>query len=250
MLTFFKHTLLPALLAILLVAGAGLGVWQWGLSQPVSSVEVLGTTHAAPDSLRALARLDTTLTLRDASPRIMEGRLARHPWVHRATVTRWPTGAVVARITERTPVALMLDDRGRPAFYLDAHGFQMPPVKGHTYDVPLLRGFTGPQHPTRPAEDAVLRAILHTLATAPPAIDALLADLEQRAGGDVWLHTAPIGTHGSLAVRLGQEAFTARLHRLHAFVEQAVRTQPDQEFASVDLRFAEQIVARQAPRDP
>lgn len=250
MLTFFKHTVLPALLAILLMGGAGLGVSQWGLSQPVSSVEVLGATHAAPDSLRALARLDTTLTLREAAPRIMEGRLTRHPWVRRAAVTRWPTGAVVARVTERTPVALMLDAQGHPAFYLDAHGFQMPPVAGYTYDVPLLRGFAGPRHPTRPADDAVLRAVLRALATAPPAIDALLADLEQRADGDVWLHTAPIGAHGSLAVRLGQEDFTARLHRLHAFVEQAVRTQPDQQIASVDLRFAHQIVARQTPRTP
>jgi len=245
MFDLLKRMVLPALFATLLVAGAGVGAWQWALGQPVTSVDVVGAKHATPDSLRALARLDTSLTLRDASPRIMEGRLKRHPWVRSATVTRWPTGAVVARVTERRPVALMLDDAGRATFYLDAHGFQMPLVAGHTYDVPLLRGFAGPAHPTRPASDGVLRDVLRTIATAPAALDTLLAELEQRPDGDVWLHTGPLPAHGSLAARLGQEDFTERLHRLHAFIDQAVNAQPQATFDEVDVRFANQIIAHQ-----
>ncbi len=245
MQSFIRHTLLPAVIVLLLMAGAGYGAWQWVLSQPVSEVEVLGAKHAEVDSLRALARVDTSATLRESAPRILEGRVVRHPWVREASVTRWPTGNVVIRVRERTPVALALDTRGVPDYYLDRRGFQMPLTPDGVYDVPLLQGFDGPRHPTRPAEDEVLRGLLQTIAEASGNIDALVSGFEQDASGDVIVHTAPVDNRGSLAATLGREAFPERLSRLHAFIDQAVRQQPDVRFDSIDLRFDDQIVARQ-----
>src|SRR5690606_40936790 len=106
----------------------------------------------------------------------------RHPWVAEASVTRWMSGTLRISVTERVPVALALDDAGRPAFYFDAAGFRMPIAsaeRGTVYDVPLLHGF-GPYQPTTPVDDASVLDLLATLAALDDRSEEHTSELQSR----------------------------------------------------------------------
>lgn len=233
---------LPVVLAL-----AGLG-WHWQATLRCARIAVTGAQQVPADTLVALARVDTGAVLYDLDPVLLEDRLRRHPWVASARVRRLPTGTLALHVQERTPVALVLDAHGRPDRYLDGTGAQLPLVPGAAFDVPLVRGLDEPYHPVRPVQQPALRGLLAALARLDPATEALVAEVDLRPPGEVWLHTTPAAGHPSIPVRLGREAFDRKLARLRAFWRQAVLPRPDTRFRQIDLRFDGQIVTRE--QDP
>ena len=233
-----------ALLLGVLAVGGWLG-WRWQATLKLEAIEVTGAQHAVPDSLVALARVDTGRVLFDVDPAFVADRVRRHPWVRTAEATRLPTGTLAIHVTERMPAALVLSGEGRPSHYLDAEGHQMPLEKGAAFDVPLLRGALPDYHPVRPVQDKRLRALLAVLAEADRP---LVSEVEVGAAG-VTLHTTPTGGRGSVPVQLGTGAFRAKLDALDAFWQQAVLTQPATQFERIDLRFHGQVVTEEAPPD-
>lgn len=241
---FWRGVLLVALL--LALGAAGLWTRQWMGTLRVERLDVRGATHAAPEALLALARVDSGAVLMDVDPVLVADRLQRHPWVAAASATRLPTGTLALRVTERVPVLLVLDALGRPAYYLDRNGYAMPvPETGGAYDVPLLRGRVEAYHPVRPVQNETVRDLLAALAEADAATDALVAEFELRGPDDLWLYTTPTGTRDALAVRLGRGTVAGKLVRLKAFWQQAVLPQPEQTFQVIDLRFDSQIVTQE-----
>ncbi len=228
-----------------LVVLAGVLGWRWQATLRVSEVHVAGAGHAPPDSIRALARVDTGAVLYDLEPALIADRVRRHPWVEDAAVRRLPTGTLRIRVTERTPAALAMDDDGTPAFYVDRAGFCMPVPDSADYDVPLLYGLADAYSPTRPIAHAAAREMLAAL-EASEARD-LVSELVVAPDSTVRLYTRPTGAHGAIAVRLGRGDFTRKLGRLQAFWEQAVVPRPNTRFALIDLRFDSQIVTKEEP---
>lgn len=234
---------LPVLaVAVLLLALAVVG-WRWMAGVTVDAVEVVGARHAEADSLVVLASVTPGDTLMRVDPALVTDRVVRHPWVQAATVRRLPTGTVQVRVQERQPVALTLDRQGRPAFYLDADGFMMPPTPGAGYDVPLLRGVRGVYHPVTPLADSLMREVLADLAAADPEANRLLTELAFE-NGDLWGYA--VAPSGTVRIRLGHGNLDEKLERLHAFWRQAVLPQPEKRFQVIDLRFAGQVVTREA----
>ncbi len=226
--------------------GAGVLGRHWQATLPCLRIEVTGAHRAPVDSLVALARVDTGMVLFDIDPALVEDRVARHPWVASARVRRLPTGTLAIRVQERVPVLLVLDARGRPSHYLDADGAQMP-AAGVAFDVPLLRGLDQPYHPVQQVQRPEVRALLAALAGLDPGTEALIAEVDLRASGEVWIHTTPAGGQGSIPVRLGQDAFAPKLARLRAFWRQGVLPRSDKRFHLIDLRFDSQIITREQP---
>lgn len=216
--------------------------WQWQSSVTVSAITIDGTEYADEAELADLARVDSGDVLYDVKSAFVADRVQRHPWVEEATVTRRPTGTLRIAVTERTPAVLAIDE-GTPAFYVDRDGFTMPLLEETVHDVPLLYGLEGEHHPVRPIDQATLRDILYALEEAPA--QERIAEIELRAGDAVEVRTRPTEQHGSIRVRLGTGDYAAKLNRLDAFWEQAVATQPEVSFEQIDLRFDNQIVARQ-----
>ncbi len=237
------------MLGFVLVAAAGVGWlgWQWQDDLLIERIETPGARHALPDSLLALARVDTGLVLYDVDPVLVEDRVRRHPWVESAEVSRLPTGTLSIRVQERRPVALVMSRGGTPSHYLDRQGFALPLTDGAAYDVPLLHGLNTPYHPLQPIEDTAVQALLAVLAGADAATRALVSELELHRGGEVTLYTPPTTTQGALQVRLGHAGFAEKLTRLHAFWHQAVLPRPNHTFTRVDLRFDSQIVTEEGP---
>lgn len=234
---------LPVLAVVVLMGVLAVIGWRWMAKQTVQAVEVAGARHAPADSLVALASIVPGDTLMAVDPALVADRVVRHPWVQEATVRRSPTGTVHLRVQERTPVALTLDRQGRPAFYLDAGGFMMPLVPGAGYDVPLLRGVEARYHPVTPVADSLLRDLLADLAAADPDANRLLTEISFD-GGALWGYA--VAPQGTIRIRLEPHAFGNQLARLHAFWRQAVLPQPEKKFQVIDLRFAGQVVTREA----
>lgn len=245
-----RRILRLALLTLGLGAVVALAVvgWRWQASLPLEAVEVTGVVHADTAAVLDLAAVPDSALLFSLDPVILEDRVRRHPWVAEARVTRWVTGTLAIDVAERVPTALVLDARGRPAYFFDAAGFMMPavpPQPGHAYDVPLLRGRFGDYQPTTPVADETVRDLLATLAALPLEVDALVSSVERGPDGAFVLHTAPAPGSGSIPVALGRAGFAAKLARLHAFWDQAVLSRPETPIRRIDLRFDGQIVTEE-----
>lgn len=238
------HLLLGGLLG-LAVAALGVLGWHWQATLKVRAIAIEGAQHAAPAELIRLAGVDTSQVLFALSPALLEDRLRRHPWVQSAGATRLPDGTLRLAVEERRPVALVVDGRGAPAYYLDANGFSMPWGDALVHDVPLVRGLGRPYHPLARLEHPGVLELLAALGRAEPAADALLGEFVVEGAG-VRLVTVPTPGGRPLAVRLGRSSFDEKLRRLTVFWEQVVLPQPRKRFTLVDLRFDGQIVTRES----
>ena len=229
--------------ALVLVVALGVIGWRWQATVTLSRVAVVGTTHAEPDALRALARVDTGAVLYDIEPVLIADRVRRHPWVQDASAMRLPTGTLRISVTERTPAALAMADDGTLAFYVDRHGFCMPLPDSADYDVPLLYGLADAYSPTQPVAHAAVRDVLGALPAS--AARDLVAELAVRPDSTLRLYTRPTSAHDAIRVEMGRGDIAQKLRRLQAFWTQAVRPRPDTRFARIDLRFDSQIVTRE-----
>ena len=247
-----RTPLLLLLLAFVVVAGLG---WYWQNTVRLAHVEFDGVEHADEAELRRLLALggegmgdeeslvDTTLY--DLDPATLADRVARHPWVRAASVSRRPTGTLAFDVEEREPVALVVAQDGTPGFFLDAEGFRMPRVPTAIYPVPLLRGALEPYEPLAPVESATLRELLAALASLDERTDALVSEIELGKTGRYTLFTTPVSNHPSLPVELGREGFAARLRTLRAFYDQAILPQPAVTFERINLSFDGQVVTEE-----
>ncbi len=240
-----RRRIVRRVLAVLVLgAVVALGVvgWRWQASVPVRAVTVSGAVHADTSAVLDLAAVPDSAMLFSLDPTILADRVRRHPWVQEASVTRWMTGTLAIAVTERMPVALVLDGAGRPSYFFDAAGFMMPLAAGAAYDVPLLQGRFPAYQPTQPVEDAAVLDLLAVLAAVPDATDALVSSVERGADGSFTLVTAPTPGGAAIPVALGRRGFAEKLGRLQAFWDQAVLTRPDTPVRRIDLRFDGQIV--------
>ena len=231
-----------AVLGLAAVVALGVVGWRWQASVPVRAVAVTGVVHADTNAVLDLVAVPDSAFLFNLDPTILADRVRRHPWVAEASVTRWMTGTLGIDVTERVPVALVLDGAGRPSYFFDAAGFMMPLAAGAVYDVPLLQGRFPAYQPTQPVEDAAVLDLLAVLAAVPDATDALVSSVERAADGSFTLVTAPTPGGTAIPVALGRSGFAEKLGRLQSFWDQAILTRPDTPVRRIDLRFDGQIV--------
>lgn len=235
----------PALaLSIVAVLGLALG-WNWLNGLPVKQIAITGQQHASAATLQQIARVSQDTLLFAIDPALVEDRLLQHPWVQEAVVRRLPPGTLAIRVAERKPVALALNRRGIPRYYLDREGHQMPADTMGAYNVPLVRGVQEPMKTAQPVTQKSLLALLAALAETTARTDALISEIDLLPGGDVDLYTTPVPGRGPIRVRLGQGGFTNKLDRLEAFWHQAVLPRAGAQFEWIDLRFDGQIVTRE-----
>jgi cell division protein FtsQ len=226
----------------------GLLGWQWQTSVEVERIAVTGVTHAPPDTVRHLARVDTGTVMETIDAALVADRVSRHPWIERADVTKKRARRTLhVAVTERVPAALAVDGQGRPAYYLDRHGYAMPLPDSADYDVPLVRGLDTAYHPMRRLAPPSLQNVFSAVHATDT--DALVAEFAVQPDSSVRLVTAPVGEHGALPVRVGTGNIAPKLRHLRAFARQVLGTQSDTKIAEIDLRFDGQIVTRTHPLD-
>ena len=212
----------------------------------VKRIDVVGSHHAKIAEVIAISGIAVGDTLFITDPSIIADRVRRHSWIKEVSVTRWITGKLHIEIEEREPVALAIDERGGPAFYLDSSGVVMPVDTLARYDVPLIRGVTGMRGVDgHRIADASIREILAALAAVMPGTDALISDVIALETGGMTLKTVPTESGKCPDVRLGEGDYRRKLQILSAFWDQAVVGHTNKEFNTIDLRFSGQVITRE-----
>lgn len=171
---------------------------------PLKQVVVEGNLqHLNGDHIRKLAQVQEGINLFRINMFEVQQRLSREPWVAEVTVRRKLPGTLWLFVTERKPVALMVDEGMQ---YMDAMGATFPVSTGAIEEVPVLTGFAK----SSPEERQLAMALIETYQSEP--ISDMLGLSE--------VHLDPAQGYsivaGSQAVqlRLGWGDFSEKLKRL------------------------------------
>lgn len=193
-------------------------------------IHVMGHRYTLDGDIFAALELDRPISLLRYSSEAARRRIEALSWVSRATVTRVLPNAVEVRISERTPIAVWLHDKG--ASLVDAEGRQLARVSPFTLpELPRISGAGAP--------DAV--GALVTALGAHPALAARVV-VSERIGQRRWSLDLDNGSR----VHLPAEGEAAALSRLLQLADGAgLLTEPGR---VVDLRIEDRIAV--APRAP
>jgi cell division protein FtsQ len=211
------------------------------LSWKVGEVKILGCTNAPESELLELTGVHFGSSLSALDLKELSRRLARHPWVKQAQVTRdWARKALVIEVQERVPEALILFDG---LYFVDRQGEIFKRVeRGDRLDFPILTGLKIQE---------VRRGSPEAVATLHQAL-AFLDLLQYRKGftsRDISeIHLNPqkgltvFTVKEGMAIRLGFGEFKDKLDRLEKILPDLKRKVHQVE--SVDLNIPKRVVVR------
>jgi cell division protein FtsQ len=186
-------------------------------------IEIRGATLLRPSDVIARLGVDTTMSVwDDLAP--LERRVAAHPQVARASITRKLPGTLVVEVTENAPVALLATAGGFRA--LDAGGRALPLEPSTTaVDLPIIAQ----------RDTAVLR-LLVDVRRAYPALFDRISDVRRQGRGELVVRLA------SFPVLTRADVSAERLAELLPVESDLQRRQV--RVAEIDLRFRDQVIAR------
>jgi cell division protein FtsQ len=192
----------------------------------VRRVEIEGVRYAAPDEIVSRLRVDTTASIwDDVSP--LEARVAEHPQVREARITRKLPGTLVVHVTENPPVALVNSPRG--LVVTDAAGDSLP-VDPTAMDVDL---------PVLASRDSLLLRLLGEVQAEDPALFARVSEAHRTSRGEIVLVLADLRILADVSVT------TERLADLMPVEMDLARRR--WRANELDLRYRDQVIARLRP---
>jgi cell division protein FtsQ len=238
-----RRGILVLILLALVGLGAAIGAHMWRKDLPLHGVRVEGNRIVPDADLVRLAAVPMEKRLYDVDLPAVRERVRKSPFIKTVAVHRDPPDHVLIQVEERIPLALLAAGR---MFYVDADGMVMPVIRSeHAFDIPVITGAEDLQtcesgkvlsHP------AIREALL--LVVAAQMLDESLyrriSEIHIQPGGDLLMYT----TDGGIPVLIGRGDVTSKLAKFDAFWTNVVATRGVQSLASVDLRFADQVVVR------
>lgn len=226
---------------MLLVLGlAVLGGFYWNRKGKIKDVRYEGFNYVTKEQLQEQAAIPTGIHPDSVDLVSIMQKFEQVPYVKYARLNMEPGGTMVVNVTERTPVALLVQGSNRA--YVDADGILLPQVPGKMYDVPLLYGFR-----TYPFGDTLNSGDFKQTGD-------FLNELQQHKVSDATIsEVAWSGNEGIVALTnengvkliFGKGEYVARLRNWEAFYSEIVRKKGMKNIKSVDLRFEGQIVMRE-----
>lgn len=236
----------------ILLTTAGLGaVAVWGPSVTaairemdtflVSEVRVSGARYLSEDEVVGLLRV-TPETSVWSDPSLWADRVSAHPLVQTASVRRRLPDGLLVEVTERTPIALAPTPTLEP---IDSEGYRLPidPAE-HRLDLPVLSSSSRPPTGARLVPEDVRR-----LADEVYHLMSLDTAFLQRVSSVAWTERGAMlvsWTEPPVDFLLPPGTSPARLREGLGALADAVAKTPDRVPASIDLRFADQVVVRRS----
>jgi cell division protein FtsQ len=237
-----KRRLVLAAFGLLAAAAASSPLWAPPALRRIAlfeanRIEVVGTRLLAPHEVVAASGIRIGASVW-TDPGAWEAALRRHPVIATATVERRMPGTLRIRITEKRPAAFVAAGTLRPATALG----EILPVDPARVPIDLPIAGTAPDTARRVRDPATLRLLAEAgrLAEADPALMARVSELRMDRGGAIHLILAAPRTE----VLLMPGASPARLTQLRAALDDVGRRAPAGGGATVDARFADQVVVR------
>lgn len=171
------------------------------------------TAHVDDDELRRLLDLEPGRNILSLELDELSRRIAAHPWVAKATVTRNLPDTLAIEVVEHVPAAVVLAER----FYLvDGEGVPFKQLeRGERGELPIITGIERELLADESRRDqaiAQIRRGLDVLSLYQAKQRPRLAEVHLANDGAVVLYTAESGTQ----LQLGRDDFDARLARWDA----------------------------------
>jgi cell division protein FtsQ len=191
----------------------------------VRKVEVLGLRYTPPAEVLARLRVDTTHSVWEPLEPL-GARVAAHPQIERAVVTRKLPGTLVVDVTERRPVALV--SVGPVLRAVDERGVVLPLDPSRTpVDAPIVTA--------APRETGVYH-LLGAMQREAPKLYARVSAIRSPGNGELLVQLA------GLPVRTMTTVTLARLGDIEPVERDLARRQL--RAAELDLRYKDQVIAR------
>ena len=190
----------------------------------VHRIRIDGLRFATRDELVRTLGVDTMQSVWQNLAPLAE-KVATHPMVAHATVARRLPGTLVLDVVERIPVALV---RGVGALQpVDVTGAALPIDPSRvSIDAPII-----------PSADTVLLTLLDRLRVQAPAMYARVTEAQRMPWGELRVML------GAVTVRANPEVTVARFLDILPVEADLARNQL--RAVALDLRFREQVIARQ-----
>lgn len=191
----------------------------------VRKIEVLGLRYTPPNEVLDRLRMDTTHSVWEPLEPL-GARVAAHPQIEHAVVTRKLPGTLVVDVTERRPVALV--SVGSALRAVDERGVVLPLDPSRTpVDAPIV---------TTPPRETSVYHLLGAMQRDAPKLYARVSAVRSTGDGELLVQLAGLPVRAMTSVTL------ARLGDVEPVERDLARRQL--RAAELDLRYKDQVIAR------
>ncbi|MGH7260031.1 MAG: cell division protein FtsQ/DivIB [Nitrospiraceae bacterium] len=227
--------------------GAWTAIQLYGLTGPVVAgwfeireVRVTGLHTVTRDAVLGRLQIDPRATLLSVSPMQLEERVAAHPWVKTASVSRTPFHALSVHVTERRPAALLkapsstllVDEDGAVLATLSALAEEDHPDLPVVVGVDPKRLLLGEARPRQAVQQGIrLARLLARSGEGRPEVD--VSDPEHA-----------IAYIQGMRVQFGAAPLEEQWNRYRA-VEPVRRAGAGKGSPDIDLRFSDKVIVRE-----
>ena len=235
-----------AVMVVLFTVGASIPKAYSGLQGSdlfkLQEITVVGSHYLTADEVVTQSGLSQGINLFETNLKSATDSIVSHPLVRRALLLRRPPDSLVISVEERVPIALISTNEGLLGFDCDAVSFDLPTVP---FDLPVVTGLEKVLSDSTLSEFLVLQSVARLIGIATAEQTDFWKQVSEvcmltQAEGDLIL------TNGmTLKVRL--EGISEQIQNLRAFLASGNVLHTD--FAYIDLRYENQVVAGRLPAD-
>ncbi len=230
---------LPWVAGAILILGLAISAgFYWSSMMTVQEVRFEGHQLVSEEKLR---EVEVPTGISPDSLNVMDiiNQFEEIPYVERAAVDVEPNGNITIQISERKPIAMLVD--GNQEMYIDKEGILLPFTLGEAVDVPLLYGFR-----IGSPGDTLKQSQYRTAAN-------FLTELQNRSVSNATISEVAWTENGIVAltndngvkVTFGKSSFGTRFRNWEAFYGEVIKQKGMEQMRSIDLRFEGQIVTRE-----
>jgi len=212
----------------------------------VGEIKIMGCVNVTETELLNLSRIDFRASLMNLDLKEVSNRLARHPWVEKATVRRdWSRMALIIEVQERVPLALILLN---DLYLLDRHGevFKKAGPKDRI-DLPVFTGLQYRQVKARDKEamSLILQGLelLELLGKRKILTLRQVSEIHLSKKDGLTLFTLDKG----MLIRLGWGKLSEKIGLLERVLPDLQQKSKDVEY--VDLNYPRKVVVKMKERE-
>ncbi|MFY0683671.1 MAG: cell division protein FtsQ/DivIB [Balneola sp.] len=225
----------------MVVGIAVLAAIYWNKNVTVDEVTFSGNTMTDSEELYKTANVPLGIHPDSLDLSGVVNRVEKIDYVKTAIPYIEPSGELNIQITERKPIALLIENERK--VYVDSEGIKLPLIDGKSFDLPLVYGFNAS------ANNDTLNS------QAFKQISSFLLDAQRNKFGWITISevayneeegVVALSQENGVKLLFGSNDFQTKLENWEAFYTEVIRVKGIQAMQQVDLRFTNQVVTRES----
>ncbi|MFZ1728806.1 MAG: cell division protein FtsQ/DivIB [Bacteroidota bacterium] len=252
--TRFRSAAVAMFFVVSAIAAIAVLAAEWRESAVGVLLDVRGISIATKENIRKAAGISDTSNLASLDLLAIRGKILENPFIKDVELTRDPPQTLRVDVTERKPIAMLLNVQARD-WLLDEDGFVLPAShKPAVHDLPVITGVNDGVHELTPGAKELkpgLRVVnvqvqkglqaLKAIHSIDPGLAQLFSEINLDNKRDLVLYTM----EGGVPVILGSPArLPEKMRAFRAFWENVAMKYDPSSLEYIDLRWKEQVVTR------